>query len=329
MREVDKDIKEKNFRPVYLLYGSENYLKNSYRDLIKKEILGDDTMNFALIEGEKFDLGTFIDQAGTMPFFAEKRVVVVNRCGLFAKSADDLADYIPNIPDTACVIFVEDEVKKNTRTFKAVEKCGCAQELDAIIGNKELYRWLSPRMKVNDRTLQIKQSAWEAFVARGDKDMYHMINEMDKLVAYCADKEFIDLADVEMICTGYIEDKIFDMLDAAAMRDKTKTMRLYRDLLLLKEPAAKILILLQRQIRILYMVKQMSLAHLSDDDIAKKAGVARYFVSKYRRLSGGFDEKRLKQLLNYAVDAEEDFKTGKLDEQMALEILLNNFGETL
>ena len=54
MKLLEKDIKEKNFKNVYLLYGEENYLKRSYKNRLKKAILNDenDTMNYSYFEGK-------------------------------------------------------------------------------------------------------------------------------------------------------------------------------------------------------------------------------------------------------------------------------------
>ena len=48
MKSLNEDIKTGNFKPVYLLYGEEAYLKKQYRDRITKAIFPDgDTVNYA------------------------------------------------------------------------------------------------------------------------------------------------------------------------------------------------------------------------------------------------------------------------------------------
>ena len=39
MLELDNDIRSKNYRNVYLLYGQETYLKKNYRNLLLKGLL--------------------------------------------------------------------------------------------------------------------------------------------------------------------------------------------------------------------------------------------------------------------------------------------------
>ncbi len=72
MKSLNEDIKTGNFKPVYLLYGEEAYLKKQYRDRITKAIFPDgDTVNYAYYEGKGINPGELIDLAETMPFFAE------------------------------------------------------------------------------------------------------------------------------------------------------------------------------------------------------------------------------------------------------------------
>ncbi len=82
MKSLNEDIKTGNFKPVYLLYGEEAYLKKQYRDRITKAIFPDgDTVNYAYYEGKGINPGELIDLAETMPFFAERRLIVIENSG--------------------------------------------------------------------------------------------------------------------------------------------------------------------------------------------------------------------------------------------------------
>ena len=83
MQRLIQDIKTGNFNQIYLLYGEEAYLRRQYRDRLKEAIIGDDTMNYHYYEGKNIAVGEVIDQAQTLPFFAEKRLILVENSGLF------------------------------------------------------------------------------------------------------------------------------------------------------------------------------------------------------------------------------------------------------
>ena len=95
MKTIDNDIKTGQLKQVYLLYGEEQYLIRQYRDKLKKAMVAeDDTMNFSSFEGNDINQKEIIDLAETLPFFADRRMILIEDSGLFKKSAEELADYM-------------------------------------------------------------------------------------------------------------------------------------------------------------------------------------------------------------------------------------------
>ena len=87
MQILNQDIKDKTFRRVYLLFGDEPFLVNSYKKRLREAIAGDDTMNYNYFEGKGPDVKEIISLADTMPFFAERRLVLIDGSGFFKSSA--------------------------------------------------------------------------------------------------------------------------------------------------------------------------------------------------------------------------------------------------
>ena len=87
-----------------------------------------DTMNFTAFRGKDVNSGEVIDLAETMPFFADRRVILIEDSGLFKKGGEQLADYMKEPASSVCILFIESEVDKRSRLFKAVRDCGCAVE---------------------------------------------------------------------------------------------------------------------------------------------------------------------------------------------------------
>ena len=141
MKVLNQDIKERQFKPVYLLWGEEAFLKKSYKNRLREAMVGDDTMNFHQFEGKGTDLKEVISLADTMPFFGERRLILIEDSGLFKGSgAEPLAEYLPGMPDTTCILFVESEVDKRSRMYKKVKELGYSAEMvrqDA----KQLSSW--------------------------------------------------------------------------------------------------------------------------------------------------------------------------------------------
>ena len=94
MKSIDEDIKSGEFKNIYLLYGEEVYLKRQYKDKLIKSLTNEgDTMNFSSYEGKDINPKEIIDLAETMPFLAERRVILVENSGFFKNTCEELAEY--------------------------------------------------------------------------------------------------------------------------------------------------------------------------------------------------------------------------------------------
>ena len=95
MKRLNEDLKTGQLKQVYLLFGEEGYLKRQYRDRLTRALLPEgNTMNYACYEGKGTEIREVIDLAETMPFFAERRLIVFENTGFFKSGGNDLADYI-------------------------------------------------------------------------------------------------------------------------------------------------------------------------------------------------------------------------------------------
>lgn len=320
MKTIDEDIKNKTFRSCYLLYGEEAYLKKQYRDKLLLAIVGkEDTMNFSSYEGKDIRVGELLDLAETMPFFADRRVILVEESGFFKNSCDMLADYLPNANESACFIFVESEVDKRSKMYKAVKKNGAAVE---FVVQKEalITKWVLGR--IGKEKKKITKPVLEDFLGRTGFDMGNIDRELEKLLCYTLKKEVIEASDVSAVVTDKTENKIFEMVDAIAGHNQKKALDLYYDLLALKEAPMRILFLITRQFRILAEVKELSAKGCGSADIASKVGVPGFAVRKYQAQAKGFTSGQLLLALQDGVCVEEDVKMGRLNDKVAVEILL-------
>lgn len=83
MQTLNQDIRDHSFKRVYLLYGEEVFLKMSYKNRLKEAVTAGDTMNFNHYEGKGMDVNEIISISDTMPFFAERRLVLMEDSGWF------------------------------------------------------------------------------------------------------------------------------------------------------------------------------------------------------------------------------------------------------
>ena len=320
MKNIQEDIKSGNFKSAYLLCGEEAYLKVQYKEkLIHALNPDDDTMNFNHYEGRNIDVKELIDLCETMPFFADRRVVLLEDTGFFKNKCDELADYMKELPDYLCLVFVEDEVDKRSKMYKAVKSCGRIGEF-ARQDEKTLMQWAAGILKREGKN--ITQRDMELLLTMTGIDMGNLRMELEKLITYTGDRNVVTRADIQEVCTTQTQNKIFDMVRAVTEKNQKRALDLYYDLLTLKEPPMRILFLLAKQFRQLLLVKEYTEEGVAQPEMASRLGVPSFVVRNIASCARSYRISELRQAVTDFVDAEEAVKTGRLQDVLSVELLI-------
>lgn len=320
MQQLLNDIQSGQLKQVYLLCGEEAYLRLQYRDKLRTAFVPDgDTMNYHYFEGKDTSIPKLIDLAETMPFFADRRVIFVENSGFFKKSSDQLADYVLTMAPSASLVFVETEVDKRNRLYKAVKEKGRIVEFGTQDENT-LKKWILVQLKKEGK--KISAGTMDFFLQKTGTDMANIRQELEKLFGYTMGRDVITDEDVETVCTRQVANQIFDMVEAIALRKQKQALKLYYDLLSLKEPPMRILFLIGRQFNLLLQVKELKGKGYDNKLIAEKTGLRPFIVNKYLTQAGRFKKEELKEALSACVEADEAVKTGKMNDIMSVELLI-------
>ena len=320
MKNIQEDIKSGNFKSAYLLCGEEAYLKVQYKNKLLKALNpDDDTMNFNHYEGRNIDVKELIDLCETMPFFADRRVVLLEDTGFFKNKCDELADYMKELPDYLCLVFVEDEVDKRSKMYKAVKSCGRIGEF-ARQDEKTLMQWAAGILKREGKN--ITQRDMELLLNMTGIDMGNLRMELEKLITYTGDRNVVTRADIQEVCTTQTQNKIFDMVRAVTEKNQKRALDLYYDLLTLKEPPMRILFLLAKQFRQLLLVKEYTEEGVAQPEMASRLGVPSFVVRNIASCARSYRISELRQAVTDFVDAEEAVKTGRLQDVLSVELLI-------
>ena len=320
MQRINDDIKNNNFKQIYLVYGEERYLRRQYKDRLKSALCQEqDTMNTHFYEGKDINVGEIIDLAETLPFFAQRRVIFIENSGLFKSGGEKMAEYLANPNETTFFVFTEGEVDKRSKLYKTVQSKGCAVEF-AVQEESTLKRWVAGMLKKEGK--RVTENTVNLFLLKTGTDMDNIYMELEKLICYCMDKDVVEEADVEAVCTNRISNHIFDMINAIADKQVKKALKLYYDLLALKEPPMRILFLIARQCNMLLQVKEMKAKGYDNKTMGSKIGLPPFVVGKYVTQASRFRTADLRNAVQKCVEAEEAVKTGKLNDVMSVEILI-------
>lgn len=320
-------LHEGAFAPVYLVTGAQDYLRTQTRDQIRKALLGDgDAMNYAYYTGKDFTIQEIRDLAETLPFFADRRVIVIENSWLFDKKSggdtDALTDYLPQMPETTHIVFVDGSVDKTRRLYKAIKKIG--HVVDCVTPSPEdLQRWILGRCK--SANLTMTREAYQRFLQDigEEQSMLLMQSELDKLTSYCMGRGTITEEDVAVICSPQVGDRIFDMISAITAHQTNLALEIYMELLQRQTAPQIILALMIRNYNQLLQIGELKAAGTAPEEIASRMHLNPWALRKRLLPSlAGQTAAGLTHALTLCLQADQDYKAGRISDRLAVEQLI-------
>ncbi len=326
VKQLGLDIKNKEFHRVYLFYGKEVYLKEQYRTLLVKSAVDpSDTMNYACFSGKDIPAEELVELAGTLPLFAERRLILVRDSGFFKNAVEDmLVDYVRNPSPDTLLLFDEEEVDKRSRMYKAVKETGYVAEFTGL-DEKSLKHWIAKRFSSGGK--KILESTTDYLTERCGSDMETLYQEIEKLISYTGDREEVTKEDIRAISVVQVTDSVFEMLDAIIAHDRITAMRRYDELLFLKEPPMKILILLGRQFSMLRRAKKMKAEGQSKSAVASALSVPPGIAGKYLSRAEKLSFSDLRGAIELCERTEADIKGGLISDRLGVELVIVRYAD--
>ncbi len=321
MQQLLSDIQNETFKPVYLLHGDEAYLRVQYKNRLKDALTVDgDTMNYSYYQGKDVNAAEVIDMSETMPFLADRRVIILENTG-FAKDGNDaLADYVNSgIPDTTVIIMVEQAVDKRTRLYKAIDKAGRCVSFD-IQNDDTLKKWILGRLKREGR--QISAQTLDIFLETVGTDMYTISGELEKLISYTMGRNSITQADVESVCCVRLQNRVFDMISLIGLKKSSEAVKIYHEILSLKESPYGVLALIVRQFNYMLQIGDMLSLGMNNKTIASNVGLSPYVVGKYIPQVKNFSIDEMKKILEACAETDHNVKRGDMGIELGVELLI-------
>ncbi|MCD6554527.1 MAG: DNA polymerase III subunit delta [Anaerolineae bacterium] len=323
----------------YLFHGEDEFSRAEAVQNLKQRMDGDPAMvdlNTAILDGRKITLGELRHACDTIPFLADRRLVIVE--GLLGALSgqekrrskeilDELVAYLPHLPPTTRLILVENRrisQKHPVYQLALAEECGHVQEFVPPRQNA-LPRWITKRAERHGG--QITPPAAGELAAFVGNDLRLLDQELAKLVAYTGGERPISVDDVHLLVSYAQEANVFHMVDALGRRDGRTAMRLLHQLLDKQKPLA-LLGMIVRQFRILVQVKELSERGLGQREITDKLKLHSFVVEKGLRQARNFSMAQLEKVYDQLVETDVAIKTGRLDPVLALDLLVAGLSRT-
>lgn len=327
MQSINDDIKNRNFKRVYLFFGDENYLKKKYVDDIKKAVIpvGSEIMNLDVFQEKKIEWLKISAACETVPFMNDFRLIIVKDSELFVQgnkeNSEKLAEYVKNIPDSSVLIFLEDKVDKRGKLYKSVSTNGTSVECK-VPSEKEMMTWVGKIAE--EKGLKIKGSVISYFIRNINTGMEAVFAEIEKLSAYIG-KGVVSEKDIDDICIKSLEVRIFNMVDAIGNKKTQTALDIYNNMILMKESPLMILAMIARQFRLILQSKYLSEKGVYKADIARKINQREFVVAQCLAQSKNFKKKVLLQALEDCLECDINIKTGKINDKLGVEMIIMKY----
>ncbi|MFR6291971.1 MAG: DNA polymerase III subunit delta [Peptococcaceae bacterium] len=324
-----KQLHHGEVHEIYFFYGEEKLLQQRALKALEQKILpeGLEDFNKDVLSGDSVSPKQIAETAMNLPFMAEKRLLVIQTPLPFLsipksdKSGQAglqyLLEYLDHPNPQCCLVFCgENALGKTGSINKKLQECAVQVEFAALKG-RNLDKWISEY--VTAAGYQIDRNAVEYLSAMNSFDLQIMEQELEKLLAYCAEQKKITLAQVQQIVTRTIEANIFALSDSIGSRNGVEALQVLKNMFYLGESPFKLIGFLERHFRNLILVKDYY-AHGDDEaKIKEKTKLHPFVIKKSIRQAERFSMQQLIAGLEQLLQIEVELKSVSVNGEELLE----------
>jgi len=312
----------------YIFHGTDEFTRAETLADFRRRLGPPDTvdLNTTFFEGKSLTLGELRHACDAIPFLAEKRLVIVTgmlaRIAAQKKLVADLADYLPRLPGTTRLVFVESKsLPANHPIVKLAqqEERGYVKKFSPPDA-KALPRWVEERARKHGG--EIESQAAHQLAAVIGADLRLLDQEIIKLATYTNAERPITKQDVDDMSPYAQTAIVFDMVDALGLRDGRSAAQTLHSLLDAGEHPLGLLAMVARQFRLLIQVKELKAQGVNTPAIAKTLKLHPFPTGKLCNQATYFTRAQLEAVYRHLLDTDVAIKSGKIEAELALDLLV-------
>lgn len=331
-QEFINDLKAKRtLASIYVVVGQEQYLirqiKKTLINLIPPE---EQQLNIGQYDMEEVSLTTALEDALTLPFFGEKRLVLIENAyfltgetkkGKIEHDLGALEQYLMAPEVTSSVVFFvpAEKLDKRKKVVKLLLKNAIIVD-NAPLDEKQIKNYLNKYLA--GTSFQFQPAACEALILRTNANLALIMNELKKLMIAKKDDKLITLKDVEELVAVALEQDVFNLITLVLRKDFGKALNFYQELLLQKNEPLKLNALLVSQFRLLLQVKILHQKGYLQGTIVQELKVHPYRVQLALKQVQKFSLFNLQAAYLGLIKAEEKLKSTPQAPEMIFEMFL-------
>ncbi len=293
-----------------------------FLDEIRSALLtpGFESMNYRVYYGDSLSITEFLTEAGTMPAFSDKRLIVIKKAAsLRADLKKELMAYMADPPPWTVLVLTSTDPKagRDKKFIEAVRSRGkvmvCRQPR-----RSEALQWIRDEAKKENKS--ITQEAAESLIALTGGSLTAMRAELEKIVLFTGKKERIEASDVAEAGLDVRAETIFDLSDAIGARNLEKAFTVYAKVA--KEPPLVLLGAIARHMRVLMKLKSACAGGHGEKKLATIAGVPPFTLPRYLKSSARYTMDELRRAMKRLFEMNMALKTNSMPEDVAMTYLI-------
>ena len=278
-------------------------------------------LNLRYFDGKNLDFQDFKDQFQQISMFQEKKLIILRDIFSNQEFKEKLLTEGKKFIDSKDVILISEkkEISSNDSLFKFLKKKAKDQEFKLIKG-VGLKNWA--KKELEKYKTEINPDALERLIDFVGSDLWRFSNEIKKLVNYKNKKGKISKEDVELLVKPKIEPAIFKTIDFIASKNKKQALELLKKHLEKGDSPLYLLSMINFQFRNLLMIRDLIEKNTPFYLISKKTNLHPYVVKKSYLQAQRFKLSELKKIYQKIFKVDLNIKTGKIEAETALELLI-------
>jgi len=200
--------------PIYVISGKEGYLVNRQCDELVESLLNPDERQGSLfvVDPSQVEIYQVLDELRTLPFLADKRVVVIKDAGGFiSKYRQQLEKYFDNPSPTGVLIMTVESWMPRQKLAKKLPNVGKLISLEPP-RKSDLPAWACDYARRQHKKKMDINAAGLLVELTGD-EMARIASEIDKLDLYTAQADRITVKDIEALIGHNRLFNVFTVID--------------------------------------------------------------------------------------------------------------------
>lgn len=335
-KKFGADLKNNDFSPVLFLYGIEQYLTEwAANSLVKKYVNpGAFAFDFVKIDDENAEVGMILEACDTFPMFSEKRVVWVrnhallksaNPKGFTASDKERLLSYAASPNEGTLLILSCEQPEDKSDVVKGLKKTAQCYNFDKLdyaqLAAFAEKRFRSAGVQIKRDMLRYLIDETGYFNKETEYRIFNLENDIKKIIDH-SDGLQICREDISETLNGDMDTFVFNFLDAAANKKKEAAFLLMHNILNAGSDVFAVTGLLVSQFELILEVKEFKEDGAVAAEIVKIMKIHEFRVKKAMAFADKFTKQKLKEILCRLYEIDRNIKTGVLEQNLALELLV-------